>query len=120
MPDPIASPMRIRAAGAEDKLIDEYFGLVSTGTSDVLIAHMRSHSGWQEPGQHPDFHEFTIVLTGSLRVEHGAGVIDVVAGQAVHTRPGEWVRYSTPLDGGAEYIFVCIPAFSPATVHRDD
>jgi ethanolamine utilization protein EutQ len=119
MPELSASPVRIRAAGNKEKLIDEYFGLASTATSGISIANMRSPAGWQEPGQCPEFDEYTIVLAGNLRVEHSDGVLDVGAGQAVRTRPGEWVRYSTPGDGGADYISVCVPAFSPATVRRD-
>ncbi|HEY3416311.1 MAG TPA: cupin [Armatimonadota bacterium] len=120
MPDLITSPTRVRATGNKEKLIDEYFGRVNSHTSEVSIAHMRSPGGWEDPGQRPEFQELTVVLKGMLRVEHRDGVIDVAAGQAVRTLPGEWVRYSTPLEEGAEYIAVCIPAFSPATVHRDD
>jgi ethanolamine utilization protein EutQ (cupin superfamily) len=115
----IASPTRIEAAGNKPKLIDEYVGLVNTGTASASVAHMRSPSGWQEPGQTPEFDEFTIVLQGMLRVEHRDGVMDVHAGQAVIAHKGEWIRYSTP-EGGAEYIAVCLPAFSPGVVHRDE
>jgi ethanolamine utilization protein EutQ len=115
----IASPTRIEAAGNKPKLIDEYVGWVNTGTASASVAHMRSPSGWQEPGQTPEFDEFTIVLQGMLRVEHRDGVMDVHAGQAVIAHKGEWIRYSTP-EGGAEYIAVCLPAFSPGTVHRDE
>jgi mannose-6-phosphate isomerase-like protein (cupin superfamily) len=119
MPILIPAPTRIAAAGNKPKLIDEYFGRVNSGESKVSIAHMRSPGGWQEPGQTPEFDEFTVVLRGALRVEHGSGTIDVRAGQAVLTRAGEWVRYSTPEEDGAEYIAVCVPAFSMDTVHRD-
>jgi mannose-6-phosphate isomerase-like protein (cupin superfamily) len=119
MPQLIESPGRIEAAGNKPKLIEEYIGRVNSGHAQVSIAHMRSSGGWAEPGQRPEFDEFTIVLRGMLRVEHAGGAMDVAAGQAVHARAGEWVRYSTPLESGAEYIAVCLPAFSPATVHRD-
>jgi len=117
MPELIAEPSRVAAAGEPPKLIDEYVGRASTGETALSVAHMRSPAGWAEPGQTPVFDEYTIVLAGTLRVEHSGGVLEVRAGQAVHTRPGEWLRYSTP--GGAEYIAVCLPAFSPETVHRD-
>mgnify|MGYP000932373021 CR=1 FL=1 len=120
MPRLIPSPTRITSAGNKPKLIDEYVGRVNTEMSDCSIAHMRSPGGWQEPAQRPDFDEFTIVLRGMLRVEFEGGAMDVHAGQGVHTVPGEWIRYSTPLDEGAEYIAVCLPAFSPETVHRDE
>jgi mannose-6-phosphate isomerase-like protein (cupin superfamily) len=116
----IAGPSRVTAAGNKPKLIDEYVGRVNSGDARVSVAHMRSPSGWQEPGQRPEFDEFTIVLKGTLRVEHDGGALDVQAGQAVHTQPGEWIRYSTPFEDGAEYIAVCLPAFSPGTVHRDE
>jgi hypothetical protein len=119
MPSLIAAPKRITAAGNKPKLIDEYVGRVATGSSGVSVAHMRSPSGWVEPGQTPAFDEYTIVLKGVLRVESKTGVLEVAAGQAVHTRPGEWVRYSTPGADGAEYVAICLPAFSPDTVHRD-
>lgn len=119
MPTLIAHPTRIEAAGNKPKLIDEYVGRVNSGTSIASVAHMRSPGGWEEPGQRPDFEEFTIVLKGMLRVEHENGVFDVAAGQAVITHAGEWIRYSTPDANGAEYIAVCLPAFSPDTVHRD-
>src|SRR5205807_4309875 len=106
--------------GNKPKLIDEYIGRVNTQTSAASIAQMRSPSGWIEPGQTPEFDEFTIVLKGMLRVEHKGGVLDVSAGQAVIAHAGEWVRYSTPNEGGAEYIAVCLPAFSMDTVRRDD
>ena len=119
MPKLIEKPTRIEAAGNKPKLIDEFVGRVNTQDSAVSIARMRSPSGWVEPGQRPDFDEYTIVLAGSLRVEHEAGLVDVEAGQAVLVRRGEWVRYSTPGPQGAEYIAVCLPAFSIETVHRD-
>jgi mannose-6-phosphate isomerase-like protein (cupin superfamily) len=117
MPELIQKPTRVTAAGTPPKLIDEYIGRANTGDGRLSVAHMRSPPGWAEPGQAPEFDEYTIVLTGTLQVEHRGGVLEVRAGQAVHTRPREWVRYSTP--GGAEYIAVCLPAFSPETVHRD-
>lgn len=119
MPTLIAGPTRVEAAGQPPKLIDEYLGRVNTGHTRLSVAHMRSPSGWAEPGQTPEFDEFTVVLRGSLRVEHRDGVLDVQAGQAVVTHAGEWVRYSTPGADGAEYIAICLPAFSPDTVHRD-
>lgn len=119
MPTLISQPTRIQAAGNKPKLIDEYVGRVNTNTSAASVAHMRSPGGWVEPGQTPEFDEFTVVLRGALRVEHAGGAMDVHAGQAVLTLAGEWVRYSTPEADGAEYIAVCLPAFSPATVHRD-
>jgi quercetin dioxygenase-like cupin family protein len=109
----------VQAAGNKPKLIDEYVGRVNSGDEGLSIAHMRSPEGWVEPGQTPEFTEFTIVLRGTLRVEHAGGTMEVHAGQAVMTHPGEWVRYGTPEAGGAEYLAVCLPAFSPATVHRD-
>ena len=119
MPTLITQPSRITAAGNKPKLIDEYFGRVNTKMNDLSIAHMRSPQGWKEPGQTPEFDEFTIVLRGMLRVCHKSGVIDVTAGQAVIAHRGEWVQYSTPAEDGAEYIAVCLPAFSMDTVHRD-
>jgi len=119
MPELIREPSRVAAAGEPPKLIDEYVGQVSTGDSGVSIAHMRSPSGWAEPGQRPEFDEFTVVLRGALVVEFDGGQMTVEAGQAVHARPGEWVRYSSPGADGAEYIAVCVPAFSPDAVHRD-
>jgi mannose-6-phosphate isomerase-like protein (cupin superfamily) len=119
MPTLIPSPTRIEAAGNKPKLIDEYIGRVNSSTNSASVAHMRSPGGWVEPGQTPEFDEFTVVLRGTLRVEHRDGSLDVHAGQAVITHKGEWVRYSTPGDEGAEYIAVCLPAFSPATVNRD-
>ena len=119
MPTLIPQPTRIQAAGNKPKLIDEYIGRVNSKTSAASVAHMRSPQGWIEPGQTPEFDEFTIVLKGTLRVEHDGGTLDVQAGQAVVAHEGEWVRYSTPEQGGAEYIAVCLPAFSLETVHRD-
>lgn len=118
MPTLIPAPARITAAGAKPKLIDEYVGRVNTKTAAVSVAHMRSPKDWEEPGQTPEFDEFTIVLRGTLRVRHREGIMDVHAGQAVIAHQGEWVQYSTPEE--AEYIAVCLPAFSPATVHRDE
>src|ERR1043165_6141454 len=110
VPTFIAKPTRVEAAGNKPKLIDEYIGRVNSATSAASIPHMRSPGGWLEPGQTPEFDEFTVVLRGTLRVEHRGGSIDVAAGQAVITYRGEWVRYSTPGDDGAEYIAVCLPA----------
>ena len=120
MPTLIDSPKRIEAAGNKPKLIDEYVGRVNSGTEALSVAHMRSPDGWVDPGQTPEFDEFTVVLRGTLRVEHRGGTMEVRAGQAVTTSRGEWVRYSTPQPEGAEYIAVCLPAFSPGTVHRDE
>ena len=117
MPELIESPSRVEAAGTKPKLIDEYAGRVNNGEERVSVAHMRSPAGWVEPGQRPDFDEYTVVLKGVMRVEHEAGVTDVKAGQAIIARKGEWVRYSTP--DGAEYMAICVPAFTPDTVHRD-
>ncbi|MBX3119669.1 MAG: cupin domain-containing protein [Fimbriimonadaceae bacterium] len=119
MPTLIPSPTRIEAAGNKPKVIDEYIGRVNSGHSGVSVAHMRSPGGWKEPGQQPEFEEFTIVLRGKLVVEFEGGEIEVTAGQAVVSKPGEWVRYSTPDAEGAEYLAVCVPGFSPDTVHRD-
>jgi quercetin dioxygenase-like cupin family protein len=120
MPRLIEQPTIIKSAGNKPKQIQEFAGRVNSGHGDVSVARMVSPSGWQEPGQRPEFEEITVVLRGLLRVEHEKGVIDVRAGQAIVTSPGEWVRYSTPEAEGAEYVAVCLPAFSPATVHRDD
>ena len=120
MPDLIETPSRVEAAGTKPKLIDEYVGRVNTGEERVSVAHMRSPDGWLEPGQRPDFDEYTVVLDGCLHVAHEGGSLEVRAGQAVFVRAGEWVRYSTPEPGGASYVAVCLPAFSPGTVHRDD
>ena len=120
MPQWIEAPTRIEAAGNKPKLIDEFFGRVNTGHENASVARMRSPEGWVEPGQRPEFEELTVVLAGALHVEHEEGTIVVQAGQAVVARPGEWIRYSTPEPGGAEYIAVCLPAFSMETVHRDE
>jgi mannose-6-phosphate isomerase-like protein (cupin superfamily) len=120
MPELIKEPSRVAAAGEPPKLIDEYVGRANTGQDGLSIAHMRSPSGWAEPGQRPEFDEFTIVLRGALVVESEGSQMTVQAGQGVHTLPGEWVRYSTPGADGAEYISVCVPAFAPDTVHRDE
>jgi len=114
-----SSQLRITAAGNKPKIIEEFIGRVNTGESRLSIAHMRSPGGWVEPGQTPEFDEFTVVLKGALRVTHKAGVLDVKAAQAVITHAGEWVQYSSPDPEGAEYMAVCLPAFSPQTVHRD-
>jgi hypothetical protein len=119
MPTLIVEPTRVAAAGNKPKLIDEYVGRINSATDALSVAHMRSPAGWVEPGQTPDFDEFTVVLRGMLRVEHSGGTIYVRAGQAVIAHRGEWVRYSTPATDGAEYIAVCRPAFSMGTVHRD-
>ncbi|ONH30258.1 cupin domain-containing protein [Pseudofrankia asymbiotica] len=119
MPTFIQKPTIVEAAGTLPKIIREYVGKVNTGSSGVSIAHMTSPSGWEEPGQRPEFDEYTLVLRGALTVEHSDGVIEVGAGEAVHTAAGEWVRYSTRGADGADYISVCLPAFAPDTVHRD-
>jgi mannose-6-phosphate isomerase-like protein (cupin superfamily) len=119
MPTLIKSPTRITAQGNKPKLIDEFVGRVNTGEPRLSIAHMRSPAGWQEPGQRPEFDEYTLVLAGELNVETESSPIEVKAGQAVLVRAGEWVRYSTPGAQGAEYIAVCLPAFGPDIVHRD-
>jgi mannose-6-phosphate isomerase-like protein (cupin superfamily) len=118
MPKLIAGPTVVQAAGTPPKRIEEYAGHVNTGHGSVSVARMVSPAGWREPGQRPSFEEITVVLKGSVHVEYEGGSMDVQAGQAVITSPGEWVRYSTP-NGGAEYIAVCVPAFSMDTVHRD-
>jgi quercetin dioxygenase-like cupin family protein len=120
MPTLIATPTRIESAGSRPKIIEEFVGLVNTKTPGLSVAHMRSPEGWEEPGQTPDFDEYTVVLRGKLRVQHSSGEMDVAAGQAVLAHRGEWVRYSTPFTDGAEYIALCLPAFSPETVHRDE
>lgn len=119
MPTLVSQSTRIQAAGNKPKLIDEYVGRVNSKTSGVSVAHMRSPEGWEEPGQTPEFDEFTIVLKGKVRVRHAGGEMDVAEGQAVIAHRGEWVQYSTPHESGAEYIAVCLPAFSMETVHRD-
>jgi quercetin dioxygenase-like cupin family protein len=115
----IKNPSVIKAAGIGEKVIREYFGLVNSGTSEVSIARMESPQGWEEPGQCPEFNEYTIVLKGNLNVTTRAGEFKVTEGHAILTSANEWVRYSTPYPGGAEYIAVCLPAFSPEIVHRD-
>jgi len=119
MPELIESPSVIQAAGNKPKRIEEYAGRVNSGHRRVSVARMVSPEGWVEPGQRPEFEELTLVLQGALRVESAGGAFMVRAGQAVVARPGEWVRYSSPEPGGAEYVAVCLPAFSPETVHRD-
>ena len=119
MPKLIAKPTVIDCVGTKPKQIQEFAGRVNSGHSSVSVARMISPSGWEEPGQTPEFEEYTLVLRGRLRVESKTGTIDVSAGQAIVTHAGEWVRYSTPDNEGAEYVAICLPAFSPATVHRD-
>ena len=119
MPTLIPIPATIEAEGQPPKLIQEFFGRVNSGDSKISIAQMTSPMGWTEPGQRPEFDEYTVVLKGCLRVETEEGVLEVQAGQAVHCQAKEWIRYSSPQEGGAEYIAVCLPAFSPDTVHRD-
>jgi quercetin dioxygenase-like cupin family protein len=119
MPTLIPAPTIVQAAGSKPKRIEEYAGRVNSGDAHVSVARMVSPEGWEEPGQRPEFQEITLVLRGTLRVEHAGGVLEVEAGQAVVAHPGEWVRYASPAPGGAEYVAVCLPAFSPATVHRD-
>ena len=120
MPSLVPEPVRVEAAGNKPKLIDEYVGRLASGHQAVSVAHMRSPGGWEEPGQTPEFDEFTVVLAGRLRVTSEAGDLDVAAGQAVVVSAGEWVRYSTPDPEGAEYVAVCLPAFAPELAHRDD
>ena len=120
MPQLIQAPSIIEAAGTKPKRIEEFAGRINTKHETVSVARMVSPSGWQEPGQRPEFEEITVVLKGMLRVEYEGGALEVNAGQAVVCRPGEWVRYSTPGPDGAEYIAVCLPSFSPGTVHRDE
>ena len=119
MPKLIPTPTRIKPAGNLPKTIDEYVGRVNNREARVSVAHMNSPAGWEEPGQTPEFHEYTLVLKGRLLVRHKDGVLEVTAGQAVVTEPGEWVKYSTP-EEATEYIAICLPAFSLATVHRDE
>jgi mannose-6-phosphate isomerase-like protein (cupin superfamily) len=116
----IGRPAIVHAAGNKPKRIEEFVGRVISGDAAVSVARMTSPGGWQEPGQTPEFDEYTLVLRGTLRVETRDGVLMVRAGQAVVAPAGEWVRYATPEDGGAEYVAVCLPAFSPETVHRDE
>ena len=119
MPTVIEAPSVIQAAGHPPKRIEEYAGRVNSGRAEVSVARMQSPPGWREPGQRPEFEEITVVLRGMVRIEHAGGTFDVRAGQAVIAHPGEWVRYSSPESEGAEYIAVCLPAFSMDTVHRD-
>lgn len=119
MPTHIQQPTIVQAAGNKPKIIEEYVGRVNSRTDGVSVARMKSPGGWVEPGQTPEFEEYTVVLRGTLRVTTRDCVLDVHAGQAVITHPGEWVQYSTPGEEGAEYVAVCLPAFSPGTVHRD-
>ena len=119
MPQLITQPTRIEAAGNKPKVIEEFVGRVNSGEARLSVARMKSPAGWIEPGQRPEFDEFTLVLKGMLRVTHEAGFIDVRAGQAVVAKAGEWVQYSTPGEDGAEYVAVCLPAFSPQAVRRD-
>ena len=120
MPRTIKRPTVVAAAGNKPKVIEEYVGRVNSDDRAVSIARMKSPSGWIEPGQRPEFDEYTLVLKGRLRVEHEGGAVDVTEGQAIVTEAGEWVRYSSPHPDGAEYVAVCVPAFSPETVHRDE
>jgi quercetin dioxygenase-like cupin family protein len=117
MPQRIEAPVIVASAGSKPKRIAEYVGRATTGDAHVSVAQMTSPPGWEEPGQRPEFEEITLVLEGTVRVEYEGGVMDVAAGQAVVTAPGEWIRYSTP--EGARYVAICLPAFSPETVHRD-
>lgn len=117
MPTLIAQPTRVTAAGNKPKLIDEFAGRVNNGETRLSMALMNSPAGWEEPGQRPEFDEYTLVLEGHMEVEHTGGTLRVEAGQAVLARAGEWIRYKTP--AGAKYVAVCLPAFSPETVHRD-
>jgi mannose-6-phosphate isomerase-like protein (cupin superfamily) len=119
MPTLIEAPTVIASVGNKPKRIEEYVGRINSATEALSIARMTSPGGWEEPGQTPEFDEYTLVLAGMLRLETAEGILDVAAGQAVIAPAGQWVRYSTPEEGGAEYVAVCLPAFSPATVHRD-
>ncbi|MBC8191265.1 MAG: cupin domain-containing protein [Candidatus Marinimicrobia bacterium] len=120
MPRIIESPTIIESAGNKPKRIEEFVGHVNSNHTEVSVARMGSPGGWVEPGQRPEFMEITLVLKGRLHVEYDDGECDVMAGQSIITNPGEWVRYSTPGEEGAEYVAVCLPAFSPGSVHRDD
>jgi len=119
VPTLIENPTRVQAAGNLPKIIDEYVGRLNNGEGRISVAHMRSPAGWNEPGQTPEFDEYTLVLKGCLRVRHKGGTLDVCAGQAILAHAGEWIKYSTP-DESTEYIAICLPAFSPQTVHRDE
>ena len=120
MPTIIKNPTKIEAAGNKPKIIEEFIGRVNSSDQQISIAKMQSPQGWKEPGQTPEFYEYTIVLKGMLRVETKGKTFDIKAGEAIITHKGEWIRYSTPESGGAEYIAVCLPAFSADTVHRDE
>lgn len=120
MPRLIEGPTKVAAAGSKPKIIEEFVGRVNSGTAAVSVARMKSPPGWSEPGQTPEFDEYSLVLRGTLRVESRTGTLEVNVGQAVHAARGEWVRYSTPGTDGAEYIAICMPAFSPQTVRRDE
>ena len=120
MPTIIKTPTKIESAGNKPKIINEFIGRVNSSTEGISIARMQSPSGWQEPGQTPEFDEYTVVLKGMLRVETKDNTFDIHAGEAIITHKGEWIKYSTPNEEGAEYIAVCLPAFSPDTVHRDE
>ncbi len=120
MPKLIEGPTKVAAAGSKPKIIEEFVGRVNSGTAAVSVARMKSPPGWSEPGQTPEFDEYSLVLRGTLRVESRTGTLEVNAGQAVHAARGEWVRYGTPGTDGAEYIAICLPAFSPQTVRRDE
>ncbi len=116
----ISNPSIIEAVGTKGKIIEEFFGRVNSKTSDISIARMKSPQGWEEPGQKPEFDEYTVVLKGTLKVETKVEEYNVIAGQGILTEKNEWIKYSTPYEGGAEYIAVCLPAFSPDIVHRDE
>jgi ethanolamine utilization protein EutQ (cupin superfamily) len=120
MPTHIKSPTLVEAAGNKPKIIEEFIGRMNSNTETVSIARMRSPSGWVEPGQRPEFDEYTVVIRGALRVRTEHGNLEVVAGEAVIAHRDEWIQYSTPGPEGAEYIAICVPAFSPALVHRDE
>lgn len=120
MPVKIEAPSVVPSVGTKPKIIEEFVGRVNSGHTAVSLARMQSPGGWTEPGQRPDFDEITLVLRGTLHVEHEGGVMEVHAGQAVVSSKGEWIRYSTPGADGAEYVAICLPAFSPGTVHRDE
>ncbi len=119
MPQLVSTPFRLMAAGSPPKQIEEFIGRLSTQTERLSVARMKSPSGWSEPGQRPEFLEISVVLAGALSIEYDGGTLEVAAGQAVVCKPNEWVRYSTPGPEGAEYVAICLPAFSPDTVHRD-
>jgi len=120
MPRLIEGPTTIKAAGNKPKKIDEYIGRVNSGHGAISVARMVSPEGWVEPGQRPEFEEITVILRGQVKLEYEGGVLEARAGQAVVSEPGDWIRYSTPAPGGAEYIAICLPAFSPDIVHRDE